>query len=301
MTSPQSLEDFYREKLRYVPSTLTSSLGHFNVFDMAEFSGPYATPIYYTRKNYFKISLLTGRKQLTYADKVVPIERHALIFSNPLVPYRWELLEEEQAGFFCIFTHSFFQQFGDINQYPVFRPGQVPVFPLTDAQQQALASIYLDMRQELRSDYAYKQDRLRNLAFELIHHGSKMAPALAAAPTDPNADTRITALFLELLERQFPLEPATRMPLQSPAAFASQLAVHVNHLNRALKAVTGHTTSQLLGERVAREAAFLLKHTSWLITEIAWGLGFDDLSSFTHFFRRYFPLSPRAFRTQPVV
>lgn len=46
MTAPQSLADFYREKLSYVPSTLQSSLGHFNVFDMHEFAGKYARPLH---------------------------------------------------------------------------------------------------------------------------------------------------------------------------------------------------------------------------------------------------------------
>jgi AraC family transcriptional activator of pobA len=301
MTSPQSLADFYREKLSYVPSTLESSLGHFNVFDMAEFSGQYARPVFYTRKDYYKISLLTGKKQLTYADKVIPIERHALIFSNPLIPYTWELREEAQSGFFCIFTQCFFQQFGHITQYPVFQPGHVPVFPLDDSQHQGLEKIYLDMRQELRSDYAYKQDRLRNLAFELIHQGLKMTPAPSVVPIGATADTRITTLFLELLERQFPLALSGQMALQSPAGFACQLAVHVNHLNRALKSTTGKTTSQLIGARTAQEAAFLVQHTTWPMADIAWCLGFEELSSFTHFFRKHFPLSPRAFRNQPLI
>ncbi|QJD80106.1 helix-turn-helix domain-containing protein [Spirosoma rhododendri] len=301
MESPQHLADFYRERLNYVPDTVTSVLGHLNVFDMADFSGPYAKPIFYTRKNYFKISLLTGKKKLSYADKVITIDQHALIFSNPLIPYNWELLEEAQSGFFCIFTQSFFAQFGGISQYPVFQPGQIPVFPLDDAQQRAIEPIYQDMLQEIRSDYAYKQDRLRNLAFELIHRGLKMTPATVATPSDTTANSRIAALFVELLERQFPLEPSAQMVLQTPSAFASQLAVHVNHLNRALKTVMGKTTSQVISERVASEAAFLLTHTTRPISEIAWCLGFDDPSSFVHFFKKAFAQPPRSFRNQSLV
>lgn len=301
MTSPQSLADFYREKLRQVPSSLNSSLGHFNVITLREFADTYARPIHYARKDYFKISLLTGRKKLTYADKLVVIERHALIFSNPLIPYTWDLLEAEQAGIFCIFTAAFFQQVGHLIHYPVFQPGQVPVFPLDDSQHQRLETLFLDMQQELHSDYAYKQDRLRNLAFELIHQGLKLSPARRVAPPEANADTRLTALFLELLARQFPLALAGRMALQTPASFATQLAVHPNHLNRALKNTTGKTTSQLLGERLAQEAAFLVQHTSWPLADIGWCLGFEDPSSFTHFFRKHFALAPRAFRQQQLV
>jgi len=49
---------------------------------------------------------------------------------------------------------------------------------------------------------------------------------------------------MELLERQFPIEsPIQRMKLRSPIDFANQLAVHVNHLNRAIKETMGKTTS----------------------------------------------------------
>jgi len=301
MNAPQSLEEFYRQRLQDVPTTLHHPLGHFNLFDMSVFAGPYAQPIFYSRKNYFKISLLTGKKKLTYADKVITIQHHALIFSNPLIPYTWELLEEVNAGYFCLFTPAFFQHFGHIQQYPVFQPGQVPVFPLDEGQHQAVQALFLDMRQELASDYAYKHDRLRNLTFELIHQGLKLSPASVDPSIGRDADSRLTSLFTELLERQFPLETDVPMPLQTPSDFAHQLAVHVNHLNRSLKATTGQTTSQLIRKRMAQEAAFLVKHSSWSLMNIGWSLGFENLSSFSHFFRQYVGCSPRSFRQQPTV
>lgn len=58
-----------------------------------------------------------------------------------------------------------------------------------------------------------------------------------------NAASRITNVFLELLERQFPIE-CTDRPLQLKTAqdYANGLAVHVNHLNRPLKEITGKST-----------------------------------------------------------
>lgn len=268
---------------------------------MSVFAGPLAQPIYYSRKDYFKISLLTGRKKLTYADKVITIPHHALIFSNPLIPYTWELLEELNTGYFCLFTAAFFHQFSQIQQYPVFQPGQVPVFPLDEDQHQAAQALFLTMRQELDSDYAYKHDRLCNLTFELIHQGLKLRPASVDPSIGGDADSRLTNLFNELLERQFPLEANAPMCLQTPSAFAAQLAVHVNHLNRTLKNVTGQTTSQLISQRMAREAAFLIKHSSWSLMDISWSLGFENLSSFSHFFRQHLGCSPRSFRQQTPV
>jgi len=86
------------------------------------------------------------------------------------------------------------------------------------------------------------------------------------------------------------------MRLRSPVDFAEQLSVHVNHLNRSLKEITGKTTSQLIAERVSQEARILLKRTNWNISEIAYSLGFEELSHFINFFKKHFNQTPKAFR-----
>lgn len=51
-----------------------------------------------------------------------------------------------------------------------------------------------------------------------------------------DASARITSLLIELLERQFPIEsPNQRLNLRSAKEYAERLAIHVNHLNNAIK------------------------------------------------------------------
>jgi AraC family transcriptional regulator, transcriptional activator of pobA len=102
---------------------------------------------------------------------------------------------------------------------------------------------------------------------------------------------------MELLERQFPLESThDRLDLRSAKDYSDRLAVHVNHLNKVLKEVTGNTTTRLINNRVAQEAKILLKQTDWNIAEIAYTLGFDDLAQFSNFFKNYTSLTPSYFR-----
>jgi len=62
----------------------------------------------------------------------------------------------------------------------------------------------------------------------------------------PDASSRITAVFTELLERQFLIESTVqRFELRSPKMFADRLAVHVNYLNRAIKKNKGRTTTTI--------------------------------------------------------
>ena len=56
MPLTQTLEDFYRAKMQWMPENLQQDLGHFNVFRSDKFLGPHARPIPYSRKDFYKIS-----------------------------------------------------------------------------------------------------------------------------------------------------------------------------------------------------------------------------------------------------
>ena len=111
------------------------------------------------------------------------------------------------------------------------------------------------------------------------------------------AKARLTALFTELLERQFPIEsPQQRFQMRSAADFADRLAVHVNYLNRSIRETTGKTTTAHIAERVTAEAHALLKHTDWTVSQVAYCLGFEDPGHFATFFRLHTGQVPSAAR-----
>lgn len=299
MEKATTIEDFYRSKLNWMPDNLKKEIGHFNVFRLDDFVGPCAKPIPYSRKDYFKISLIVGRNKYHYADKTIEIEKNALLFANPQVPYNWEPLDSKQSGFFCIFTEAFFREFTTIKlqDYPVFKPGGQPIFFLSDEQVETVTGFFQKMFTEIKSDYVYKYDSIRTLVFELIHSAQKMQPA-ATLYSNSNAATRISSLFMELLERQFPIEsPHHQINFRSANEFANQLAVHVNHLNRSLKETTSKTTSELIAERLVQEAVTLLKHTNWNVSEIAHSLGFEEPTHFNNFFKKRTRQTPTNYRT----
>lgn len=139
------------------------------------------------------------------------------------------------------------------------------------------------MDAELSSDYAFKYDLLRNYLLELIHTGQKLKPIKSTeAPT--NAASRISSLFIELLERQFPIENESQViQLKAPIDFAATLGIHINHLNKVLKETTGKSTTDIVNGRIVEEAKILLKQTQWNVSQIAYALGFDEVAHFSNF------------------
>ena len=300
MNKTETLEDFYQQKLNWMPDNLGKGMGHFNVFKLEDFVAKYCQTIPYSRKDFYKVSFIVGKNRVHYADKSIDIDKQALFFASPQIPYNWEYLSEEQSGFFCIFTETFFNHFGNIKAYPVFKPGCNPIFQLTDEDAKKIREIYLRIMDEIDSDYIYKYDAIRALVMELIHTAQKLQPS-SLRYEHPNAAARISSLFMELLERQFPIESIQQtMKFRSATEFADQLSVHVNHLNRALKDATGKTTTQIIGERIVQEAKALLKHSNWNIAEIGYSLGFEEAPHFINFFKKSTQFTPRSFRAAEV-
>jgi AraC-like DNA-binding protein len=299
-----TVEDFYRETSGLIPEGINKEIGHFNVFNVDDLFSEYRKtkkqPMPYNRRAYYKISLIGGRNKAEYADKVIDIEKSALLFGTPKIPYNWLPQDDNQHGFFCIFTSEFLVPSKSgvvLDDLPIFQPGGLPVFQLTDEASADINYIFQKMSKELSSDYAYKYDLLRNYVLELIHYGQKLQPATALYPSH-TASARVSSLFIELLERQFPIESQNqKLNLRTAKDYADRLAVHVNHLNKVLKENTGKTTTDIISSRIVQEAKILLKQTDWNISEIAYCLGFEQVAHFSNFFRKQTSLAPLAFRS----
>jgi AraC family transcriptional regulator, transcriptional activator of pobA len=293
--------DCFTEPNALLPNGIQKEIGHFNVFNIKELyerlKGKSCMP--YDRRAYYKISLIRGKNRVEYADRTIEIEENAILFATPKIPYNYLPLDKEQSGHFCVFTPEFLakDKIGmDLDKLPIFQTDGYPVFQLTDAETNAIDLIFNKIHQEINSDYVYKYDLIRNYVAELIHFGQKLQP-ITALYSKHNSAARVSSLFVELLERQFPIESARqRLELKSAKDFAVRLAVHVNHLNKVLKENTGKTTTELISERLIHEAKILLKETDWNISEIAYSLGFEELAHFSNFFKKQTALSPLSFR-----
>lgn len=298
MQQTETLEAFYQHKFNQLPDVRPAEIGQVNVFRLEECLAPDVSPVAYSRRDFYKITLIRGRNLYHYADKSIEIDGPTLVFFNPQVPYTWQPLAGDTTGFFCIFRETFFS--GRFNSgltgLPLFQPGGKPAYTLTAAQDTEVSALYEKMMTEIASDYALKYDLLRNYVSELIHYALKLRPS-DALHQHPDSRSRLTAVFIELLERQFPIDsPVRRLGPRSAGDFARQLSVHVNYLNRCVRETTGKTTTDHIADRLTSEARALLRHTDWNIAEIGYSLGFDEPAHFNYFFKKHTGLTPSAFR-----
>lgn len=302
MKQAESVSEFYKRLPGHAPEDIPlnkAGMGHINIFSRETCS--VVTP--YSRRDFYKVSLIIGTGNLYYADKWVKIDRPAMLFSNPVVPYSWEAGSEKQSGWYCLFTEAFIQhseRVGSLQESPLFKIGSNPVFFPDNVQLEEISDIFRKMIAEINSGYTQKYDVLRSYLHLLIHLAMKANPA-ENFHAYTSASSRIAALFMELLERQFPIDsPALILRLRRPAEYAKALSVHVNHLNRSVREVTGKSTSEHIAARIAQEASALLTHTDWNVSEIAYSLGFDYPSYFTLFFKKHTGIAPSQLREAAV-
>lgn len=301
MESLFTLRDFYGDLSLPIPDNIGRDIGHFNVFNIAEYRTRLnAGEMRYDRRSYYKISLINGKNHVEYADKVIRVEDKALLFASPKIPYNYVPQEDGQSGYFCVFTENFLSKDKSgiiIEKLPLFQPGGCPVLKISDGDYEDLKELFRKMDVELSSDYPFKFDLIRAYVIELLHMGQKLQPVQAVG-NGKNAAIRITEMFVELLERQFPINtPAQRLLLKTANDYAQHLAVHANHLNKVLKETTGTTTTAIIRARIFEEAKILLNNTDWNISEIAYALGFEEVAHFSNFFKKYAQISPLKFRS----
>src|SRR5687768_7086178 len=272
----------------------------FNAFQIE--SDGNATRIY-SRKDFYKICLTTGKSIIHYADRSFEAEGTVLFFGNPHIPYSWETISRSYVGYTCLFSEDFLKlsdRSESLQQSPLFKIGGTPILKITDQQREFLNTIFRKMIDEQQTDYAYKDDLIRNYINLIIHEALKLQPS-ENFDQHKNAASRITSVFLELLERQFPIESVVN-PLQLKTAqdYAKNLNVHVNYLNRAVKEVTGKPTTAHISERIINEAKALLQHTDWNIGDIAYALGFEYPTYFNNYFKRMTGTNPKSIRALEV-
>ena len=127
---------------------------------------------------------------------------------------------------------------------------------------------------------------------DLVRSAVRHARAARATPAanSPIEDARIREV-IDLLER----EPTTTLSSQ---ALAARFAIGPSRLRHLFRAAVGMSLGRFRQERRLQFAATLLINTHERISEIAYRIGFRNLSAFDKAFRRQTGVSPKAYRAE---
>lgn len=252
-------------------------------------------PVSAGRRDFYKMGLVNGDMAINYGGELYEIKGTVLFFVNPKVPHSLVRRVNRTSGYACMFTESFISA-RELQDSPLFKVGEKPVIALDPAQAAFMTGIFEKILAVYEGDYIHKSDLVKSCITLIIHEALRIQPAKYLKPFN-NGATRVAQSFLDLLERQFPIERSSKpLGLRTPNDFALQMSLHVNYLNRAIREVTGKPTSVHIAGRIIAEAKALLRYSDWSVAEIAYALGFDYPAYFNNYFRRATGTTPNSFR-----
>ncbi|UWS00526.1 helix-turn-helix domain-containing protein [Phaeobacter inhibens] len=160
------------------------------------------------------------------------------------------------------------------------------VTPLRDDLLQLLTAI----RDAYDADGFARTPILRGLVGAITGTVAQCIGAQQSRDANPKAH-QLFARFETLVNRDFRAR-------RQVSDYARELAVSTTHLNRISHQATGQSASQLINERMLREARRLLIYTTLSAAQIAYELGYADPAHFSRVFARGTGLPPRRFRRQ---
>ena len=256
--------------------------------------------VVFSYANYFIVSLFLERGKLSYADKWMEIEPGTIVFVNPALPSAWEPTDDDatEKGYSCMFSNDFIrkEEWGFLLNTPLLDLTLDQAIFLSKEALETVKKLFMKMMEVSQTDDGMKEEMMHSILHLIIYEavrGKEERPQ----KMQHNAAQRTVELFLLLLDRQFPVDyPQRKLEMRSATDYAQRLSIHVNHLNRVVKQVTGKTTTDIIASRITKEAIRLLKDTQLNIAEVAYALGFEEPASFTVFLKRKTGKGPKEVR-----
>jgi len=285
--------------VEYPDLTLIKNILKLRGFKVSRNRVPKSEVTTFGRRHYHMIVLSIGESKVYYNDRTIHMDGAYLLLANSQVPYATEIISENHTGYSCVFTEEFIQPIARLESFrqsSLFNVNAEPAFKLDVRQQEILTGIFETMLSKEETDYLYKDDLMRSYIQIIVHFALQMSPADHFLQYS-SASLRIASRFMETLEKQFPIEsPNVPLQLKTAQDYADRLSIHVNSLNRAVKEVTGKSTTTQIGERIISEAKSLLQYTDWSIADIAFALGFEYSNYFSNFFKKATGNTPKFYR-----
>ena len=148
---------------------------------------------------------------------------------------------------------------------------------------------------ELKYDHdSFQHGLLKNLLHNFLLLAERKKRTQGFTEVKKGADLDYTLLFKDLLEAKY-------RKIKQVAFYAKELNVTEKRLNHATSKILGITPKGMIDQRILLEAKRLLSHTNQSIKEIGFELGFEDIQSFSRFFKNKQGTSPKEFRNNKAV
>jgi AraC-like DNA-binding protein len=139
----------------------------------------------------------------------------------------------------------------------------------------------LDMLQKMLKEY----DNFFLLRSEILRGLLKIFLIYLTRQYEPSTTNVVKPKTIDLVNKFFDIVEKKYMTHKLVSVYAEELCITPNHLNEIVKKASGFPASHHIRQRVLLEAKRQAAYSGASMKEIAYNLGFEDISHFSKFFK----------------
>jgi AraC-like DNA-binding protein len=236
---------------------------------------------------FFILALQKGKGNHTIDFTSYRVANHSVIFMRPGQVHE-HTLKAGSAGFLIEFKPDFYPA-NITSQQLLRRAGAINFYRPGAASFARLFSSLVSIESEYTGQQEKYLDVIKaNLDIFFVE--------LVRSNNNPMADAAMYQQgqldkFSALIETHVATE-------KQPSFYADALNLSLYQLNAIARAVAGKTSSEMITDYILLESRRYLLATTNQVTQIAYHLGYDDVSYFIRFFKKHTGHSPEAFRNK---
>lgn len=218
-----------------------------------------------------------------------PIHDNSVFFIRPCQVHQLAL-KAGSKGYLIEFNADFYMPPDTAAMQVLRKVSHKNYCPVEEERFKNMQSILAGMLQEFNGKQERYLDVIKstlNIFFIELSRQSR-SPSSIAQHNDDFMQERLEE-FIELVERNM-------VTNKEVSFYAGQLHITNYQLNAITKATLGRTPSDIINEHIILQAKRNLLATTSQVNQVAYDLGYEDVSYFIRFFKKHTGHSPEAFR-----
>jgi len=231
----------------------------------------------------FNELLIDGKKQIFDKNQIVFLTEFHKVTVNHIENIRFLRFNRP---FYCILDHDI--EVG-CKGILFFGASQLPIIQIPDNELEQFETLWKMFSIEMQSNDNLQIDMLQMMLKRYLILCTRLFKAQEHYP-DEKIESDIIRQFNFLVEQHFKTK-------HSVAEYAELLNKSPKTLSNIFSKISSKTPLQYIQERKMLEARRLLRYSDLQIQEVAYELGYDDIQTFSRFFKKQEGVSPSEFKS----